>query len=134
MAYQGWLIKVGNYTIPLSLIRADSYSVFMSITDLDSFVDANGVLHRNALEHTANKAEFETKAQLDNVEFATLMSNIRSQFTLTRERKASVTCYIPELDDYVTQDMYMPDIKPSMYLASDTEIKYNPVRLAFIGY
>ena len=39
-----------------------------------------------------------------------------------------------ELNTYVTQDMYMPDIKPSMYLASATEIKYNPVRLAFIGY
>ena len=134
MAYAGYLIKVGNYTIPLSMIRADSYSAFMSITDLDSFVDANGVLHRNALEHTANKIEFETKAMLSNTEFASLMSNIRSQFTKPGERKASVTCYIPELDAYQTQDMYMPDIKPSMYLASATEIKYNPVRLAFIGY
>ena len=134
MAYAGYLIKVGTYTIPLSAIRADSYSAFLSITDLDSFVDANGVLHRNALEHTANKVEFETVPLMDNTEFASLMSNIRSQFTLSRERKASVTCYIPELDSYVTQDMYMPDIKPSMYLASDTEIKYNAVRLAFIGY
>lgn len=134
MAYAGYLIKVGSYTIPLSLIRADSYSAFMSITDLDSFVDANGVLHRNALDHTANKIEFETKAMLDHTEFASLMANIRSQFTVAKERKASVTCYIPELDSYITQDMYMPDIKPSMYLASATEIKYNPVRLAFIGY
>ena len=134
MAYAGYLIKVGNYIIPLSLIRADSYSAFMSITDLDSFVDANGVLHRNALEHTANKVEFETKALLTNTEFSSLMSNIRSQFTKASERKASVTCYIPELDAYQTQNMYMPDIKPSIYLASATEIQYNPVRLAFIGY
>lgn len=134
MAYQGYLVKVGNYTIPLSLIKADSYSVFMSITDLDSFVDANGYLHRNALDHIANKAEFETKPLLSNTEFADLMSNIRSNFTVARERKASVTLYIPETDSYVTQDMYMPDIKPSMYLASNTEIQYNAVRLAFIGY
>lgn len=134
MAYAGYLIKVGNYTIPLSMIRADSYSAFMSITDLDSFVDANGYLHRNALEHVANKIEFETRAMLSHTEFASLMANIRSQFTVPRERKASVTCYVPEIDTYVTQDMYMPDIKPSMYLASATEIQYNPVRLAFIGY
>lgn len=132
--YQGYLIKVGNYTIPLSLIKADSYSVFMSITDLDSFVDANGYLHRNALDHVANKCEFETVPMLNHTQYAALMANIRSQFTVVKERKASVTLYIPELDDYVTQDMYMPDIKPSMYLASAREIKYNAVRLAFIGY
>lgn len=132
--YQGYLIKVGNYTIPLSLIKADSYSVFMSITDLDSFVDANGYLHRNALDHVANKCEFETVPMLNHTQYASLMANIRSQFTVAKERKASVTLYIPELDDYVTQDMYMPDIKPSMYLASASEIKYNAVRLAFIGY
>lgn len=134
MAYQGYLIKVGSYTIPLSLIRADSYSVFMSITDLDSYVDANGVLHRNALDHVANKVEFETVPMLSHLEYASLMSNIRSQFTVPKERKASVECYIPELDSYVTQDMYMPDIKPQMYLASSTEIQYDAVRLAFIGY
>ena len=134
MAYSGYLIKVGNYTIPLSLIKADSYSVFMSVTDLDSYVDANGVLHRNALEHTANKVEFETVPMLDQTQFAALMSNLRNNFTNTLERKAIVTCYIPELDEYVEQFMYMPDIKPSMYLASDTEIWYNATRLAFIGY
>ena len=134
MAYNGYLVKVGSYTIPLSLIKADSYSVFMSITDLDSYVDANGVLHRNALDHVANKVEFETVPMLDNEQFATLMSNIRGQFTVAKERKASVECYIPELNIYVTQDMYMPDIKPQMYLASSTEIKYDAVRLAFIGY
>lgn len=132
--YQGYLIKVGNYTIPLSLIRADSYIVFQSITDLDSFVDADGYLHRNALDHTANKVEFETVPQMNNTEFAALMQNIRSQYTVPKERKASVTCYIPETDNYETQDMYMPDIKPQIYLASATEIKYDAVRLAFIGY
>lgn len=66
MAYSGYLIKVGNYTIPLSIIRAETYSPYKSVTDLDSYVDANGYLHRNALEHIANKVEFETVPQLTN--------------------------------------------------------------------
>ena len=138
MAYSGYLIKVGpqdnQYEIPLSILRAETYTVFKSVTDLDSYVDANGELHRNALEHIANKVEFETIPLLTNTQFAALMSNLQSRMTSSLERKLSVTLYIPETDSYVTQDMYMPDIKPSMYLASDTEIKYNPVRLAFIGY
>lgn len=134
MAYAGYLIKVGTYTIPLSIMRAETYTVFMSITDLDSYVDANGYLHRNALDHIANKVEFETIPLMDNVQFASLMANLYAQMSETKERKASVTCYIPEIDDYVTQDMYMPDIKPTLYYADDTKIQYNQVRLAFIGY
>ena len=134
MAYQGYLIRVGSYTIPLSLIRAETYTVFMSITDLDSYVDANGLLHRNALDHVANKVEFETVPLLDNTQFADLMNNLYANMTIQKERKASVTLYIPEKDAYVTQDMYMPDIKPTLYYADDTKIQYNQVRLAFIGY
>lgn len=134
MAYAGYLIKVGTYTIPLSIMRAETYTVFMSITDLDSYVDANGYLHRNALDHIANKVEFETIPLMDNTQFSSLMANLYAQMTETKERKASVTCYIPEIDDYVTQDMYMPDIKPILYYADDSKIQYNQVRLAFIGY
>lgn len=134
MAYAGYLIKVGTYTIPLSIMRAETYTVFMSITDLDSYVDANGYLHRNALDHIANKVEFETIPLMDNTQFSSLMANLYAQMTETKERKASVTCYIPEIDDYVTQDMYMPDIKPTLYYADDSKIQYNQVRLAFIGY
>ena len=137
MAYAGYLIKVGSYTIPLSLIRAETYTVFKSVTDLDSYVDANGLLHRNALDHIANKVEFETVPMLTNTQFASLMTNLYNNMTTDedkKERKASVTLYIPETDTYVTQDMYMPDIKPTLYYADATKIQYNQVRLAFIGY
>ena len=138
MAYSGYLIKVGPsnnlYEIPLSIIRAETYTVFKSVTDLDSYVDANGYLHRNALDHIANKVEFETVPLLTNTQFTNLMSNIQSRMTDSLERKVSVTLYIPETDSYVTQDMYMPDIKPTIYYADANKIQYNQVRLAFIGY
>lgn len=136
MAYAGYLVKIGNYTLPYKYIKFDSYSVFMSVTDLDSYRDANGVLHRNALQHRPNKCEFETRAMLDNDDVALLMANIRANYTNEAERRALVTLYIPELDDYVTQDMYMPDIQFSIYRHNkDTgKLQYNPIRLAFIGY
>ena len=136
MAFQGYLVKVGNYIIPFKYIKFDSYKVFMSITDLDSYRDGYGKLHRNTLDHVVNKAEFETPAMLTNEEFHTLMSSIQSNYTVAKERKASVTLYIPEIDDYVTQDMYMPDIQPSIYRynVALVQLQYNPIRLAFIGY
>ena len=134
MAYAGYLFKIGNYTFPLSLIRADSYSAYKRVTDLDSYVDANGELHRNALEHYGYKCEFETPAMMNNKTFSQLMSNIYSQFTNVVERKAICTIYIPELDDYVSCNMYMPDIKPQMYYADANKIQYDAVRFAFISY
>ena len=138
MAYAGYLVKVGPsndlYEIPLSILRAETYTVFKSVTDLDSYVDGNGELHRNALSHIANKVEFETIPLMTNTQFASLMSNLYNRMSNTLERKLSVTLYIPEIDDYVTQDMYMPDIKPTLYYADQNKIQYNQIRLAFIGY
>lgn len=134
MAYNGFLLQIGDYVIPTSLIKADSYKPQISITDLDSYVDANGVLHRNALEHIAAKIEWETPAMMTDVSFGNLMRNIRSNFTVEGERKGVVTAYIPELDDYITQEMYMPDIVPNLYYADANKIQYDPIRLAFIGY
>ena len=133
MAYQGWLIKVGNYTIPLSIIKADSYIPFLSTTDLDSYVDENNVLHRNVIGQSP-KCEFETVPMLDNVQFAEFMANLQSQYINAAEKKCVVTAYQPEIDDYYTQNCYIPDIKPQMYLASEMEIKYDAIRIAFIGY
>lgn len=134
MAYSGYLIKIGNFTFPMSLIKADSYSPYKSVTDLDSYVDGDGKLHRNALEHFAYKCEFETVPMMTNTTFGALMSNIYAQFINTTERKAICTLYIPELDDYVSCEMYMPDIKPQIYYADDTKIQYDAVRFAFISY
>ena len=136
MAYSGFLIKVGEYTIPFKYIKFDAYSVFRSTTDLDSYRDADNVLHRNALEHRVNKCEWETPAMLDNTQFADLMSNIQANYINELEKKALVTLYIPEIDDYVTQEMYMPDVQPSIYRHNiyTGKLQYNSIRLAFIGY
>lgn len=134
MAYNGFLIKVGDYTIPFKYMKAESYTAYRSIQDLDSYRDANGVLHRTALTHVPNKVEFETPAMLTDVTFSELMSNIQANFINADERRASVTMYVPETNEYVTQDMYMPDITPKMYHADSKKIQYDSIRLAFIGY
>jgi len=134
MAYSGYLVKVGSYKIPFKFIKAESYTAYRSVQDLDSYSDANGELHRNALSHVPCKCEFETPALITNKQFSELMKNIKDNFTIPLERKSTVTLYIPESDEYVTQSMYMPDITPQIYYADSDGIKYNPIRLAFIGY
>ena len=137
MAFAGYLLRVGSYEIDgTKYINYAKYNVTQNIQDVDSYRDANGELHRNALDHVPIKIELETKDNLTNTDMATFFGTIRSNFSVPKERKASVTAYIPEIDDYVTQAMYMPDpqFKIKKISKDKTTIYYESVRFAFIGY
>ena len=134
VAYQGYLIKIGDYTISAKkFIKADSYSAYVNMQDIDDYTDANGLLHRDAVDLKVAKIEFETPAMLTNAELSELMRNIQANYTIAKARQCEITAYIPEYDDYVTQIAYLADIKPSIYGVFDDVIKYNPIRMAFIG-
>ena len=128
------LILISNMPFPMKYIRAESYKVTRSVTDIDSYRDANGVLHRNALNHVLFKVEFETIPLLNNVQVAEIMSFLNSKMTNPKERKLTVTAFLPEIDDYVTQDVYMPDTTFEIYSTYERMLKYNPIRICFIGY
>lgn len=134
MEYKGYLIKIGNYIFPLSMIKAESYKATNYGQDLDSTRDVNGILHRTALENTAPKVEFETRNMLDNTQVSSIFANIQANYTNAVEKKASVEVYVPELNKYVTSDMYMADFEPTMYFADEKEIKYLSTRMAWISY
>lgn len=133
MAYAGYLLKIGTYQIPHSLIKAESYKPYLNMQDLDSYTDADGYLHRFPVTLKVAKVELETKAMLTNTEFATLMTNISSQYTNPTGRECMITAYIPETDSYVEQKGYLADFEPEIYHADATTVTYNPIRLAFIG-
>lgn len=134
MAYSGWLVKIGDYIIPAKkFIKAESYIAYVNMQDLDPWTDANGYVHRTAVELKAMKIEFETPAMLTNKDFSELMANIRANYTVPRARQFLLTAYIPEYDEYMTQTAYMADFTPQIYGTYGGIIRYNPVRLAFIG-
>lgn len=134
MAYSGFLLKVGDYTIPADkYIKAQSYSAYANMQDVEPYTDANGYLHREAVELKAAKIEFETPAMLTNTEFADLMAHIRANYTIPKARQCMITAYIPEYDDYVTQTAYLADFTPQMYSTAGGIIRYNSIRLAFVG-
>ena len=135
MAFGGYLLQVGSYQITgENFVNEKSYKATVSIQDLDSYRDANGVLHRNALDYAPIKVEINTRPGLNNFEWADFIGAIRSNFTVPKERKAIVTAFIPELNDYVTQEMYMPDPEVTISNIDRNVIRYESIRLAFIGY
>ena len=135
MAYNGYLVRIGNYTFPNNVIVMKTYKASYKVQDLDPYRDANGVLHRNALAHVPPTCEFQIKPGLTNAKFDVIMNNIRSNFSNLLERKANVSVFVPELGDYVTTEMYMPDLDIQIIRQeSPTVVIYDAITLKFIGY
>ena len=136
MGYNGYLIKVGTYEIPMKFIALEGYKVTPNMRqDLDPFRDNNGVLTRNVVTNMPSKIEFNTPYLLRR-DMQTLMTNIRSQFTNSAEKKASVTFFCEDIDDYKTEDMYIPDVPFEMYHrnADNFDLSlYKPTTIKFIG-
>lgn len=130
--YNGWLIKIGSYIIPNSVIMADTYSTTLVMQDIDDWVDADGYLHRQAVELKALSVEFDT-IPMDNASYTSLISKIYGNFTDKNKRECMIEAYIPEQDSYVSQKGYMADTKPTIRSASDNRIMYDPVQFSFVG-
>ena len=136
MAFNNHLIKVGDYTIPDKFIKYDSWSCTYETLDFDSYRDANGDMHRNALGNRKLKVEFNTP-YLYKHDFDELMAGIRSQFVTEvqqREQSANVTAYTDELGDYVTQKCYLVNVNPKIAQNSPIGHIYQPTRICFIAY
>jgi len=135
MAYQGYFIKVHgttDYTIPLTLMQEKSYHGVFSTLDTEGYRDAYGVLHRKAVLKVPH-AVFQTRP-LTNTEIGEMWTNIQNRYTNALEKRVTATVYISELDDYMTQDFYVPDIDPTINIIQGNVIKYEPVAMEFIGY
>lgn len=134
MGYNGYLIKVGNYTVPLDKISYNTYKITRNGQDLDSLRSEGGTLFRNALDNFIPKVEFELIPMLTDVEMEDILSKIRESYTNTVEQKSTASIWVPMINDYVTQSVYLPDVTFSIYYADSAMCKYDKVRLAFIGY
>lgn len=137
MAYSGYLLRLSNgtqtYTFPHEYIKAESYSAYVNMQDVDPYTDANGYLHRTPVELKAFKCEFETVPMLTNTQLREIISGIEGVYTVATGRQMYITAYVPEMDGYVTQYGYLADFTPQIYGIFDDVIHYNPIRLAFIG-
>ena len=108
--YQGYLLKIGNYIVPDKYIRADSYSAYVNMQDVEAFTDANGYLHRNAVELKVAKVEFETVAMMTNKTFSEFIRNIQNNYVSEKERKVVLLYYY--------EDMYIVKRKNNDYRES----------------
>ena len=128
---RNYLIKVGNYEIPLTIMKYGTYkSSPAQRQDNDSYVDADGYLHRTPMPHVRSKIEFET-IPMPNADFDDFMSHITANYINGLERKVHLTYYEEEYGNYVEGDFYMP---ATMEFNRLNKLLYDSNRIAFIEY
>lgn len=121
-----------NYTMPLEYMNEKSYKCTWSTMDLDSYRDANGVLHRNAVLQLPH-CSFDTRP-LTNTDVEAIWSNIRSRYVNPLEKNVLATVYIPETDSYYTGLFYVPDTEITIDYIREGKVFYSPITFEFIGY
>ena len=78
--------------------------------------------------------EFETVPKLYGNEMGKLIKGISDNYIIAGERKVLATVFIPEINDYVTREMYVPDIQFAIDDATQTDIRYGSSKITFIAY
>lgn len=138
MAYNGYLFKVGNFTIPFNMIFTESYKAVKNDQDVDSYRDTDGVLHRNALSHWSFKCEWTIPPMKKNPDIESFFGQLYAEFRAAgfeTEKAAQCTAYCPETGEYHTGKMYLnSSVDFPMYRATPEYVQYKEIRVAFIEY
>ena len=67
-----------------------------------------------------------------------LFDNIAANYIIPKERKLLATLWVPEISDYMTQEVYLQD--PQITINHDFtdeyegELYYQPIKMAFTAY
>lgn len=117
------------------LIKADTYKITPNARqDLDSYRDTEGVLHRNALAHTATIVEFDTVPMWDS-QFNSMMSAITSHYSSAVERKGTASYYDEENRTTKTGTFYLDsNFQVSVKQQWGNKVLYDSCHFKFVEY
>lgn len=124
------------HAFPNKYIYKESYVGALEVQDLDSTRNANGVLVRNVLDHTAYTITFNT-VPCYNTDMKKIFDDFFNYHYLTgheKERKLKVNFYVNETDSYETGEFYLATPKFTVDWIKGKEIFYKSVTINMIQY
>lgn len=135
MAYSGYLFKFGNYVFPNKYINWDSFEINPNQRqDLDSYTDANGLTHRNAIPHTKTQIQF-TTTKMPESDMEKIMDGMVKNYRNEKERDANCTYYDTEHFKYKTGHFYLdPSLQMKILGLKNGKLWFNDVTWLFIEY
>lgn len=128
------LFKFGSVIFD-DYVRYGTYNITPNARqDLDSYRDADGVLQRTALTHTATSIDFTTRAMWSEM-FEPLISAMVASYINFNERDAMCEYYDPETRQAKTGHFYLDsNWKPNIMRKIGDRIFYGETNFSFVEY
>lgn len=132
--FQGYLIKFGDDLFPDQCMLYNTYKVTPDrALDMDSTRNANGILERNVLEHTATTLQFDLRP-MNGDEQEIVTTFINTHLLDPAQKKVYIEYWDPRISGYKSGEFYIPDIDYPIKKIESTQIYYDKVTLKMIEY
>lgn len=132
LAFEGWLLKINGTVFPNELIALESYKCTPDqIMDLDPYRDGSGLLHRNALSHTATSMEFSTThLRLRDV------NRLNAFIPHGNRVKCEIEYWNPNTSSYKSGAFYISDIPYEIVYIDEknNDILYKTIKITITEY
>ena len=127
-----YLFKFGDFVFPMKYIEENGWNISPNQRqDLEPFTNANGLTHRNAVEHTKSNISIKT-LEIEWKDMDSIMENMEKNYINFLERDAMCEYYDPETRTYKTGHFYLD---PSVNFAVKTfGVMYGEMTWTFIEY
>lgn len=135
MGFNQYFFQFGDYVFPNRYIKVDTYDISPNQRqDLDSYTDANGLTHRNALEHTKTQIQFTVTKRPESVHNS-IMTSMRGNYINFKERDANCVYYDPETCQYKTGHFYLdPSVQFRLERIRNGTLFFGETQFVFIEY
>ena len=132
--FQGYLVKFGGDEFPHQYIIYDTYKTTPDrMLDIDSGRNANGLLERHVLEHTATTLQFDIRP-INGDDMETLQNFINSHLSDSAERKVTIEYWNVATSAYKSGTFYIPDIDYQIRKIDSSQIYYNKFTIKAVEY
>lgn len=136
-SFEGWLLKFGSQEFPVKYLAVDDCdSTPDQRTEIDSYRDADNLLHRETSPNHKTKLEYNTIDDLTLEDKIIIQEIMKSGLLDAVQRKYQVTYWNDESNEYETGEFYVPDITFRQKRVDRVKktIIYGSIRIALIEY
>ena len=138
MAWQGYLVKIGDWVVPDEYIQFETYKTGSNKEKLDDWVDYAGQRHAVYSNEYQAVVRFNTEREFKLTnreigEFMEALSAARGDTSVFGHNVDAylITYYAPALDDYVSNYFTLDELEFTVWGYDENEITYAPVTFIF---
>ena len=133
--FQGYLLSFNGANLNNKYISLKSFKVTPNQRlEIEAYRDANFLLHRVTSPNFKTKIDFTTVAGLTLSDKEDMFNRINTGLINSNQKSYNVVYWNDDTSSYRQGIFYMPNVEYTIRRISDTDIIYEPIRIAFIEY